>query len=705
MDSTPDATRRFLLGMTSPEESHLFEKEWLAQGADETVLVQLSLDDTFTLAFRGLSSLANDPVELVELMQRLSRLHAESTSRAALASEPVAPPTRLGVYQIQRELGRGGMGTVYEAIDTRLDRTVALKILNPERSDSPEARARFLNEARAAANLESDHIVAVYDVGEYEGQLYFTMPCLKGQSLKDYIDQETRLPWQDAVRIGRQIALGLSAAHAQGIAHRDIKPENIWLEETDSTKEKRARILDFGIARFAENVEGNRTREGMILGTPAYMAPEQARGERGDERSDLFSLGVILYRMVTGQLPFQGDNILAILSSLAIDVPKPAHELDPTIPKPLSNLIQSLIAKNPSQRPQKASDVVAILNSPLDRDSTLMTDPRSTGLSLLRRLLMLAACLAIPSLIAGVAFYVSAGATVRVEINDPNIVVTFKGDNLTVQGATEREIRLRPGEHRLVVNYNDLQFETSSFVLKRGDQTTLKIDRLPDELNVLRDGTLIDHLPIRTQNSANPWKHGAGKGVYLMSSKVNISARDLPFPINGDFTLEAFVTPALDYSKGGPQLFDVDGLCKFMVNFEGKWSFYTFHDLMVCPVSVKQNRRVHLAGVRTPKGKRLYVDGKLVEQSNYYNPRLTPFENVMRFVDDFEGTLEQIRFSDVARYRSDFVPSPTFVADENTIALYPCDEGQGTILHDRSKHRNHLKIESVDEVFEETPPP
>lgn len=295
----------------------------------------------------------------------------------------------LGPYRILRILGAGGMGVVFVAEDPQLKRTVALKTMRPGLAGHKDARKRFLREAQAVAGLNHDHIVSVYQVGEDRGIPYLAMPLLTGESLETRLRREPILASAEILRIGREIAEGLAAAHAHGLIHRDIKPGNVWLEkraevppgQTAREPESlcptvadfatvvgapRVKILDFGLARIA-SAQTHLTQAGVVVGSPAYMAPEQARGEAVDVRSDLFSLGCILYRMSTGRLAFAGKDMTATLLALALDNPPSPCAVNPQVPPMLSALVMELLTKDPEGRPGSARGVAESL-ARIERD-------------------------------------------------------------------------------------------------------------------------------------------------------------------------------------------------------------------------------------------------------------------------------------------------------------------------------------------------
>jgi formylglycine-generating enzyme required for sulfatase activity len=276
----------------------------------------------------------------------------------------LAPPQaddelgRLGGFRILKILGHGGMGVVFQGEDPKLGRKVAIKAMLPHLAGSQSAQQRFLREAKAAAALEHDHIVPIFHVGEDRGAPFIVMPFLKGEPLDRRLQREGKLPVPEILRIGREVARGLAAAHAVGLIHRDIKPANIWLE----APEARVKILDFGLARASQG-EQHLTQSGAILGTPSYMAPEQAQTQDTDSRADLFSLGVVLYRLCTGVLPFRGHDTMSTLLALATHSPAPPRAGNADIPPELSELVMKLLEKQPARRLGSAQEVIMAIQA------------------------------------------------------------------------------------------------------------------------------------------------------------------------------------------------------------------------------------------------------------------------------------------------------------------------------------------------------
>jgi serine/threonine protein kinase len=276
----------------------------------------------------------------------------------------LAPPQHaeeigwLGPYRVLGVIGRGGMGVVFRAEDPQLKRKIALKAMLPSSATNAADVARFLREARSQAAVEHDHVAAIHQVGEDRGIPFIAMPLLKGQPLSNALRMNPRVPIPEAVRIAREMAEGLAAAHECGLIHRDIKPGNVWLEG----KNRRVKILDFGLARVTTNNTLNAdsdptTTPGLVVGTPAYMSPEQAKGDPLDARSDLFSLGIVLYQMLTGREPFRAATVTGLLIAVATDHPQRPGEINALVKPELDAFTMRLLAKNRDDRPSSGEEV------------------------------------------------------------------------------------------------------------------------------------------------------------------------------------------------------------------------------------------------------------------------------------------------------------------------------------------------------------
>ena len=323
----------------------------------ETVDSEMKLVDQLIVKMEGMSH-SSHPSHSFSSHDRERSTAGRIAEVQRLLSAPLEADDigSLGEYRLIRLLGAGSTGVVYQAVDQRLQRMVALKILRPSLGEA--ARERFVAEARATAAIEHPNVVTIYEVGP-EGPLsYIAMQWLPGQTLEEKLCESEVLPIDEVRQLAIQIAKGLAAAHEQGLIHRDIKPANIWIPADGSG----AKILDFGLVRIADE-DPQLTCTGMIAGTPCYMSPEQSRGQTLDQRSDLFSLGCLVYQSLLGRLPFRSDNALATLQSIQRDQPTSPVELDPTIPTDISDLVMCLLAKTPNRRPPNASAVVFALNS------------------------------------------------------------------------------------------------------------------------------------------------------------------------------------------------------------------------------------------------------------------------------------------------------------------------------------------------------
>ena len=403
---------------------------------------------------------------------------------------------RLGHYEVEEVVGRGGCGIVLKAFDEMLHRPVAIKVMAPELAATSPARKRFLREARAAAAIRHENVVSIHAV-EDQPIPFLVMEYIAGQTLQQKLDETGPLDVRDVVRIGQQIASGLEAAHAMGLIHRDIKPGNILLEKGRD----RVKITDFGLARAGD--DASMTQSGVIAGTPLYMSPEQARGDAIDQRSDLFSLGSVLYVMCSGRPPFRTATTLAVLNRVTEDQPRPIQEIIPEAPQWLTAIIAKLHAKEPANRFASAQETASLLARCLSElqqqgrveslGEVLPVIPKPTGASsqavvgdpasieqrpapgsrppLARRRRWLAAAAVLLVLAAGLGWSESSGltnlrgtvvrlfspdGTLVVEVDDPGVTVSIDGEELLITGTGAKEIRLKPGQYKLLASKNGM---------------------------------------------------------------------------------------------------------------------------------------------------------------------------------------------------------------------------------------------------------
>ncbi len=438
---------------------------------------------------------------------------------------------RLGPYRVLRVLGQGGMGVVFQAEDPGLRRPVALKVMLPALAVSATARERFFREARAAAAFQHPHVVTIYQVGEDRGVPFLAMQFLEGESLDERLRRMGKLPLAEVLRIGREMALGLACAHAKGLIHRDVKPANIWLEGRQGS----VKILDFGLARTLTD-DAHLTQSGTIVGTPAYMAPEQAEGAAVTHRADLFSLGCVLYRLCLGQPPFRGNSALAILSALAHQTPPAPASVDPEVPAEVSALIEQLMRKDPKQRPVSAAAVAEILQGLQNRwlwkqepEIPMVSLPpaaKEKAASEKRRRLalwvgppvVLAGLLAIALWAAGVFRASTAPGDLVLESDDPDFAFAVDGaggirleDRKAKRTYGIRVVPVGKDGYELEVLDKDaeLAFKTRTFTVKRGDKVALRawFERKPQDKTggVLSEEEWFRHtaaLPLEAQVAA-----------------------------------------------------------------------------------------------------------------------------------------------------------------------------------------------------------
>jgi serine/threonine protein kinase len=398
---------------------------------------------------------------------------------------------QLGQYQILEVIGRGGMGIVLRGVDPKLNRVVAIKVLSPDFAANPTAHKRFVREAQAIAAVSHDHIVTIYAVEE-QPVPHLVMEYIDGKSLQQKIDKDGQLELKEVLRIARQVAAGLSAAHEQGLTHRDIKPSNILLQNGV----QRVQITDFGLARAT--ADADITRTGEIAGTPQYMSPEQARSESVDPRSDLFSLGSVMYAMCCGRSPFRADTPYGSIKRVCEDEPRSLRENNPEIPTWLEAVIFKLLEKDPGDRFQSAREVGELLGKHLSH----LHDPGSTPFPGKLQVEPTRRKLAHPRLVASVAVIVLAlltvgfteavgvtnftGTVIRmatgegtlvIEVDDPSVEVSLDGEELSITGAGLQELKLRPGQYQFQATKDGQPIEQKLVSISRGDREVVRVSR------------------------------------------------------------------------------------------------------------------------------------------------------------------------------------------------------------------------------------
>ncbi|MCG8608578.1 serine/threonine-protein kinase, partial [bacterium] len=329
-------------------------------------------------------------------------------------------------YKILEEVGQGGMGVVYKAEDTKLQRHVALKFLPHEWTRDPDAKARFMNEARAASALDHNNICTSHEVDETEeGQLFIAMAFYEGETVREKIERGP-LKLDEAVDLAIQIAEGLTKAHQKDIVHRDLKPANVLV-----TEDGVAKIVDFGLAKLAGR--SMLTKEGTTLGTAAYMSPEQARGEVVDHRTDIFSLGVLFYEMITGQQPFKGDYEQAVVYSIMNEDPEPPTGLRTGVPLELERAVFKCLQKSPDERYQSAADLLVDLRRlnkgrDISQKSVLTTTTGSTMEGARsRRGLFVAGALGLATLLAVFVYFKKSGDPKPIRLTNPRKITQAIG--------------------------------------------------------------------------------------------------------------------------------------------------------------------------------------------------------------------------------------------------------------------------------------
>ena len=490
----------------------------------------------------GRSASPRDLAEGRGMADTVSDERREDLERTLSFLEPSEQPGSLGRlahYDVREVLGSGGFGIVVKAFDEKLHRLVAIKLMLPHLAATSAPRKRFLREARSAAAVRHENVIAIYAV-EDQPIPYLVMDFIAGRTLQQRLDATGPLELPDLLRIGRQIASGLAAAHAMGLVHRDIKPANILLEDGF----EHVKITDFGLARAAD--DASITQSGFVAGTPLYMSPEQASGETVDQRTDLFSLGSVLYTMCSGHPPFRAANTMAVLKRVVEDTPRPIREIIPEVPDWVSKLISRLHAKNPADRIDSAQDVADLFGERLAEvqgsgkaphvarepkpDETRPPPQKSAKLArwlrwprfFKRRLAVAAAvlvmvfgCLGLADATGVTDFHgtvirlFAPEGTLVVEVEDPAVSVKIDGSDIVITGAGAKEIRLQPGRYSVEASKNGKLLQQKLItVTKNGPRDRYGVSR--------GEHPLIPYPPQHAQP-----KHRPGNGSWRRLSAVD----------------------------------------------------------------------------------------------------------------------------------------------------------------------------------------
>ncbi len=559
----------------------------------------------------------------------------EEDEELKFLGKPTRPDSlgRLGHYEVLQVLGKGGFGIVFRAFDNVLQRVVAVKVMAPQIATLSPARKRFLREARSSAAVRHENVVQVYEVGE-QPLPYLVMEFIPSETLQQRLNRSGPLDVPEMLRIGRQVAEGLAAAHACDLIHRDIKPGNILLEGGT----QRVKITDFGLARAAD--DASISQSGVIAGTPMFMAPEQALGQPIDQRADLFSLGSVLYLMVSGRPPFRAPSVLAVLKRVAEEPARPIPEIIPETPAWVCDIIAKLHAKNPDERFQSAREVAdlladceAKLKAKQEVKNVLPASPSAVKPAG-RKWVAAAVVLLLPVIALAVIEF--AGVTHLLRKQQPNVVVTPK-----IDPKVDPNTPLATGRFALA-------FDGENSVVKI---PSLKI--LEDHALTVEAWTVLEQ-PANQSKSCDLLGNAGFRGGFTLY---------VPLPLHGgDGNKLAFMT----------RLTTPD---KHVIAWEKQ--------------PVPRNQLIHVAGVYDGNAEiRFYVHGQLQSRRPAQDIKLSPTSFLLgnnRAGDGgFLGRMNEVRISKVARYDADFTPDKRWAPDANTLALYRFDEGEGTILKDSS---------------------
>ena len=689
---------------------------WQIQGDDEDILAQV-IERGKMLRSEVETSQFQETVLSGE--QQVVNAPAESCRAADEEIDFLAPPEqpdeigRLGDYRVLDVLGVGGMGIVFRAEDPKLKRTVALKAMKPANAASKSAKDRFVREAQSAASISHDNIVHIYQVGEDRSIPFIAMQFLPGESLLSRLKREKRIEQPELLRIGREVAEGLAAAHEHGLIHRDIKPDNIWIEE----KTHRAKILDFGLVRSASD-EAGLTQSGMVLGTPRYMSPEQAQGEEVDHRGDLFSLGSVLYHLAGGKPPFGGKNVTTTLMAVAEANPTPVETLCPELHPDFVKLIGRLLSKNCEQRPQSAKEVVKSISEiekqlakaeqeelrqrqmaetiSMPRSRTATSRSRSRSPLFLGGVIgTLAIGLVAALWAAGIIFKAETpDGTLVIEVTGNDFATSVKGKTVTIENTAtnekftidisspEQAKKLAPGDYRfMLTTASGLKTRTDNFTITGGKNA--KVEVWWEPVKVAKK----DELPSVGSPVGANWalmfdgklnRVALAEMEYELPRSMTIDVRIRPHSVHVS-NLLGFKSVAAGinwHPRGANGVFYIQNIgWRELLRVDSSRSTDSFH---VALVRSENEIRMYLNGTLFDKA---LLPGKVTKKTDFI-PQIGGHGSPVS-TGRFHGVIDEIRVSKVARYTEDFTPKRRFKADKDTLALYHFDTGTGDVLTGR----------------------
>ena len=604
---------------------------------------------------------------------------------------------RLGGYRVLEVLGTGGMGVVFRAEDPQLNRIVALKAIRASDGGiSGPARMRFLKEGRAAAAIEHDNIVTVYQVGDDDGTPFIAMQMLRGESLRVRLSEVGPLDPAEAVRIARQTSLGLAAAHAKGLVHRDIKPDNLWIE----AESRRVKILDFGLAREISDDSGL-TSSGMVVGTPAYLAPEQADGADVDERTDLFSLGVVFYEMLTGLQPFRQASLLATLKAIGTVTPESPSEVNPDIPSEVAAVVMKLLERDPADRFQSAAELTAVLES-IEEQETVSPMPQAgpEGPRVPRRIRTAAAAFGFVCLLFASVFVYRLKET-RDGVTTGEWVLQQYDEDVTVlirQRAGKEPLKTielergEPGAVSLAFGTYEVEVRGTSdemvrkrgkLVIRREGEPIVSLEQIPripqtDDTSApnlaLRQESRFDDPNTPTLMTLTEFKRGESvtmegrfQGGETPTDPSALESRLMCISGSGG-VLNVIRTP--------------DDHLLLKTHYRERPTKSIRRQTLQ---AVDFSRPVHIAAAYEPGAFRLYVDGTLACRIDTQELAEHPEYGAFFSVYGTPGlTIDDIRISSVARYTTDFGADAVIEADIDTMALFDFDDGPDLVVTDSS---------------------